>query len=45
MGPFGGILLARIWEMRSREESFLATHHSQSLLGAGRKSLKCSNTI
>ncbi len=31
MGPFRGILLARIWEMRSREEPFLATNHSQSL--------------
>ncbi len=31
MGPFGGIPLARNWEMRSREEPFLATNHSQSL--------------
>ncbi len=31
MGPFRGILLARIWEMRSREEPFLAINHSQSL--------------
>ena len=44
MGRFGGILLARIWEMRSRDG--ILGDKSEPIIRRGlAESLMCSNTI